>query len=569
MTTVWEILRIFGLNKKHMKKKLRVIYVAVLILQTVLCTAQYRDIVEQFHLNTDRTTYLTGDKIYFSVRNHSSDIIKNSSWSKTYYTELISPAGRVHAATKLFIDDDIFGSSLIIPGNLPSGTYYLRGYTRWIANAGPSNFNYISILILNPFSDKIQTVDTVSNTDIFQILHDTKNRTRLKNQPASKEGDESRILIERQDPGFRCNSISVYRSEYRVNQYQSIDNPVAILDTSARIIPETRGVSIHGTIIDAVSKKPAPFSKVFISTLDRNRKFFCNYADSLGRFHIAFPEEKGKIELFISARNDKSDSLDILIESDFIRESISLPSYPLPKDPVFYEDIKVKALLSQIHDQYQSTVNTENPDVDIALPNLKFFYSNPSKILYFDDYIKLPVLEEYFIELMPQVSIRKHKGKKRLIINGSNPDLRIYEPLVLVDGVAVFNTEAILNISPRYIQRIELLDEPYIHGNITFGGVMNIISRKDDLGYVNLPSSGILLNYQMSADEAPAGIISINQQDTPAASNALYWNIIQQDESGEIPVQLPGGMTRGTYTIRIQGECNGEYCSELHSFDLK
>ncbi len=42
-----------------------------------------------------------------------------------------------------------------------------------------------------------------------------------------------------------------------------------------------------------------------------------------------------------------------------------------------------------------------------------FFYGHPSVVIQFDDFIKLPTLEEYFTELTPQVSLRLSGGKRR------------------------------------------------------------------------------------------------------------------------------------------------------------
>ncbi len=80
---------------------------------------------------------------------------------------------------------------------------------------------------------------------------------------------------------------------------------------------------------------------------------------------------------------------------------------------------------------------------------------------------------------------------------GTHPDLDIYPPLLMIDGVAIFDVDAILDISPRYVDRFEIVDAPYIRGNVTFGGIINIVTRNDDMGFVDLPASGLLLNFQM------------------------------------------------------------------------
>ena len=48
----------------------------------------------------------------------------------------------------------------------------------------------------------------------------------------------------------------------------------------------------------------------------------------------------------------------------------------------------------------------------------------------------------------------------------------------MIDGVAIFDVESALAVSPRYIDRMEIVDAPYIKGNVTFGGIINLISKE-------------------------------------------------------------------------------------------
>ncbi len=52
---------------------------------------------------------------------------------------------------------------------------------------------------------------------------------------------------------------------------------------------------------------------------------------------------------------------------------------------------------------------------------------------------------------------------------------------------------------------------PYIRGNVVFGGIISLISRNIDLGYIDLPSSGLLVDYRMLdlslADSLQTGVI--------------------------------------------------------------
>jgi len=264
-----------------------------------------------------------------------------------------------------------------------------------------------------------------------------------------------------------------------VEQWESVPSSGKLPADRIREIPETMGISLTGKVRFAESGNPAPYAVVYISLLDRERDFYCNYADSAGNFYFAFPDQFGETDLFVSASHTNPDDLTLLIDQDFCTQLLRLPSYPLDIDSAKMDLIQGLSVNAQIRNQYRSDqMNIEEPEI----PDKLFFYGAPSSIVRFDDYIRLPTLEEYFSELTPQVSLRTVKRKKTLRVEGEHPDLEFYSPLIMLDGVAVFNVESLLAVSPRYIDRLEIVDAPYIRGNVTFGGIINLISRNDDMG---------------------------------------------------------------------------------------
>jgi hypothetical protein len=207
---------------------------------------------------------------------------------------------------------------------------------------------------------------------------------------------------------------------------------------------------------------------------------------------------------------------------------------------------------AQVSKQYypQSQVEMEEDSVRGMM-----FYGRPMSTVDLDDFIRLPRLEEYFVEVVRQVSIRKNRGVNHFVVLGPHPDLAIYPPLVLIDGVAIFDIEAVLAVSPRLIDRIEIVNAPYIRGNVTFGGIISLISKNNDLGYIDLPSSGLLVNYQMLDQPlVRSQTAAISDDRFPDVRNTLYWNprlTLNPDESGLIAFQTSD--LKGEYEILIRG----------------
>ena len=207
---------------------------------------------------------------------------------------------------------------------------------------------------------------------------------------------------------------------------------------------------------------------------------------------------------------------------------------------------------AQVEDQYYPIRMEDTPP---PISRDKLFYGDPTSTIRLDDFIKLPRLEEYFFELIPQVGVRKQGGKRRLVIRGSHADLELYPPLIMIDGVAIFDVEALLAVSPRLVDRIEIVNAPYIRGNVTFGGIISVITRNNDLGYIDLPSSGLLVNYQFLQEKFADRMPDVDESpNLPDVRNTLYWDPsarIEPDKGFRAGFMTPD--MPGIYEIVVEG----------------
>jgi hypothetical protein len=208
------------------------------------------------------------------------------------------------------------------------------------------------------------------------------------------------------------------------------------------------------------------------------------------------------------------------------------------------------------------------PD-EVSSADREYFYGHPTRVVVFDDFIRLPTMEEYFSEVTPQVAIRKSNRGEELRVLGKHPDLHIFPPLVMVDGVAIGNVESVLALSPRLIKQIEIVEAPYIRGNITFGGIINIISRNDDLGFIDLPESGLLAHYEMyNQDLSGNQPMQPLERRLPDVRNTLYWNPHMELIPGENnSINFTTADSKGEYEVVIRGyNAMGGYFEETIPF---
>jgi hypothetical protein len=557
-----------------MNMKLKTNYTALLLLLASGLLAQAPR--ENLILLTDRGHYISGESIYYRAFYQGPAGSEKAAWSKVLYVELIMPNGTALAQGKVPIDTGGVRGSLQIPEGISSGSYYLKAYTRWMRNCGAENYVYASVRIYDPFIESLLPLDSAG--------WDPKLPESLMGQSDPHPGP----MLECDLNGSSFHTRQEVVAELRWNfAYAAADLTISVARKELHgtqeyyrpgcpssgpgndFLPETKGLSLTGKAVSASDGRPAPYATIYVSVLGENREFFCNYSDSAGRFFFSFPGYQGQRDLFVSTYHPDLGDLELRIDRDFSNEVPKLPSYPLEMNDSLAMAITDMSVNAQVSRQYYPQVPPET-EKDTARELL--FYGTPSSTIRFDDFIKLPRLDEYFVEVVPQVAVRKNRGVTHFVVLGPHPDLSIYPPLVMIDGVAIFDIEAVLAVSPRLIDRIEIVNAPYIRGNVTFGGIISLISKNNDLGYIDLPSSGLLVNYQM-LDQArePNTPDAMDDGRLPDVRNTLYWNPeLKLGPNESEVIRFTTSDQAGDYEILIRGsDSTGKYVEKRIHFQVR
>jgi hypothetical protein len=535
----------------------RTLYTALLLGLAILLDAQVRK--EELVVLSDRGHYISGETIRYRAFYRPPDAELAGEWSRVLYVELIQPNGTTLVQGKVRIDTLGAAGSLVIPEGLSSGTYYLKAYTRWMRNCGPEGYAYTSLRIYDPFSEEVLPVDSTG--------WESKAAWQMMNRGEEDATDVLQCSLAKERYGIREEvslnlkwnmdrapadlTVSVSRMGLHGNQSYYRKGCETASGHKAEILPEMQGLSLTGQVVSS-DGSPAPYATVYVSVLGEEKDFFCNYSDSVGRFYFSLPDYKGKRELFVSAYHSDYPGLELLIDRDFSQDRLNLPSYPVQLNDSLTAIITEMSVNAQVAEQYYpSREPVQEPRASEEL----LFYGHPVFTIKFDDFIKLPNLAEYFLEVVPQVAVKRSRGVRRLVVLGEHPDLAVYSPLLMIDGVAIFDVEAVLAVSPRLIDRLEIINAPYIRGNVTFGGIISLISKNNDLGYIDLPSSGLLVDYQMlDLPRDDPEMQGIGDPRMPDVRNTLYWNpelILSPGTDQHISFRTSD--LKGEYEILIRG----------------
>ncbi|KPL26563.1 MAG: hypothetical protein AMS23_01325 [Bacteroides sp. SM1_62] len=530
--------------------------------------------LEAIDFFTDRSIYISGENILFSAIIMTQNSPGEKALSKVLYVEMINQKNDQILGQKFLVFNAVSTGYIKVPLNLSTGIYYLKSYTKYMRNFGPGSFSYTKIRVLNPFESSIQIEDTevtdhktdttvTSGVEAYDLFHIETDRAVYK----QLDSISISIIPKIHRDSLKITCISVVPS-HSGEPGAMIINGIEKQKDKFEYMPDYYGITLTGLLLDNHSNQPLPSTELELSILGDSSDFISVYTNSDGRFFFPLPRLTGQKTVFMAAERADSIIPSILVDNDFSPISINMPYQTFNLS----ENERVTALNLarnlQISEHFTSRSDTlaNEPENHGDLP----FYGTPTETLNIDDYVQLPTLEDYFNELPYLVKVRRLKGKKYLKMMGTSSGIQIFEPLVLVDMIAVHDMDAILSISSKHIAHIDIINETYVKGNMTYGGIVSIFSKNDDFAGIELPHSGIFIKYDFLA-----GSMTLNNSPgdshIPDARNTLYWDgNFQLTSDTPREILFKSGHSRGQYDIVLQGVLNnGERFIQIATFRVE
>ena len=105
--------------------------------------------VEKIYLHTDKDMSAAGETLWYSAYTVLGAFHHFSQGSKVLHVDLIGPENEIIVSRTDEIIDGKSSGSIVVPEDLPSGNYRLRGYTQWMCNFDSDFFFTETIKIWN------------------------------------------------------------------------------------------------------------------------------------------------------------------------------------------------------------------------------------------------------------------------------------------------------------------------------------------------------------------------------------------------------------------------------------
>jgi hypothetical protein len=321
-------------------------------------------------------------------------------------------------------------------------------------------------------------------------------------------------------------------------------------------LPEISGFIISGTILSTQTNKPIPNVNLYLSTLS-------NYID----VQNAISKQDGK---FYFLMNEKVKNSDFIIQP----ADIDLTDYKVILDKVFFseypsDDINIlkenkfsKKFFEELLINYQieKQYNPNPKTADKIRDPSTLFYGKADSSYNFQKFIDLPTFEEYFIEIFSRTKIVKGENGKQIKVSylDNSAELNL-SPLLLVDGIPVFDVDKFLSISPLEIDKVDIINNNYIIGGIVYGGIIHLFTKKKN--FAGLIDTKNLTFSEFRGYSEDNKFTELKYPDEIAYNsrkadyrNTLYWNPeIKTDENGEANISFYTSDEKGKFLITIEG----------------
>jgi len=446
---------------------------------------------ETLYVHANTTTVVTGETLYCKLYCLNPSNNTPSTISKIAYIELIEKTQKSVLKQKLYLDNGKAQGDFFIPTTLKTGNYKLIAYTKWMLNYNTSSYFEMDITIINPFQpldpENIAKNDSVSeevslinpeikNEGIFSILTDKKNysfREKVNLKIQSLEG-----TMQKGSYSVSVRKTDALSHQKQANAKEFVKSKESVSPAKTIFLPELRGELLSGSIISKKGKE-LNHKSVAISIAGSSFALKIAETDRLGKFTFILDKNPNLSNLVIQVLEEDRDDFSIILDEsntvDLSRLSF-LAEFLL--SPKLKNAIEERSVANQIENAYYA----KKKDSITTFSGSDSFFHPLEKVYVLDDYTRFPTMKETITEIVLEMYYKKDKNKYAIFLrNYAVPNMEVYgAPLLLIDGLLIQDANELFDYNIENINKISLINEPYVYGPKTFGGVINITTKNQD-----------------------------------------------------------------------------------------
>jgi len=320
-------------------------------------------------------------------------------------------------------------------------------------------------------------------------------------------------------------------------------------------LPEYDGHMVTGQLTN-LNGTPAPEILAYLGVIGKRVQLYGARADSSGRLYFNTKDLYGPGEIVLQTNTEKDSTYHITVASPFSEQysTNKLPALQLSSH--MQKLLETNSVGMQVQNIYDPGKLRQyyNPVTDSSA-----FYGNIAKKYMLDDFKRFTTMEEDLREYVAEITISTEQKRVHFHVISEGGYLREGDPLVMLDGVPIFNIDKVFTIDPLKIKKIDMINQVYYLGPIFADGILNFTSYKGDMGGFEIDPKAVVLDYeglQLEREFYSPAYETADQQKSrlPDFRNVLYWSPdVNTDATGKAMVSFYTSDKTGKYMAVMQG----------------
>lgn len=323
------------------------------------------------------------------------------------------------------------------------------------------------------------------------------------------------------------------------------------------IEPEYRGHLITGHLFGD-DGNPARGIPVYLSVPGKRFHFTGTKSKVNGDLIFELPGFYGQGNLILQTDWTRDSTYRIVLDqpfSDTVSDAFLPP--PLTLDERIKGTLLSRSINMQLDNAYLEEEKNKNlpPNTDTLT-----FYRTPDQRYYLDDYTRFGVMEEVMREYVSAIAVRKRKDQFYFrTLNKKNNELFEDNPLVLLDGVPVFDINQIMAYDPLKVWRLDIVSSRYYYGKLSFKGIASYSTYTGNLPDFPLDQRALVTEYEGMRwqREFYSPVYELPEQienRIPDVRTVLFWAPeVLTGTDGTKTLTFYSGDLPGRYLISVQG----------------
>ncbi len=338
-------------------------------------------------------------------------------------------------------------------------------------------------------------------------------------------------------------------------------------------VPERYGPVIQAQVLTAAGA-PAPAGiGTYLTIPSRTGRFYYALTQANGLVQFEPEPFMGTQQVVLQTDFSRDSTYRLEFRSPYSTRHASLRWAPLALTPALAPALAERHVQAQVAQYFASPA----PIAAKTMADSASFFGKPDERYLLDDYTRFKTMEEVMREYVSGVLVRKRRnGFHFIVLDRPGQAYFKHDPLVLLDGLPIFDTNKIMTFDPLKVKQVDVLTTRYFEGPLMYDGVVSYTTYRGDLGGFDINPHALVEEYEGPQGErqfyAPRYETAQQQQSRLAdLRNLLHWQPQLRLQPGQ-PSNLSFYTSdqTGRYVVVTQGlAADGRPGSTSFTFEVK